>query len=327
MASTMKAIVCDRYGPPAALRLEEVARPIPRDDEVLVHVHAASVNAGDLYLLRGELVLVRLMFGLLRPRHRIPGSDAAGRVESVGAKVRRFAPGDEVFGDLSGFGSGAFAEYVAAPQAAWAARPPGVSFEQAAAVPVAGVTALQGLRDEGKIQPGHRVLVNGASGGVGTFAVQIARSFGAQVTAVASTGKLDLVRSLGADHVIDYTRQDCTRTGHRYDLILDVGLYRPVTNYRRILAPGGVYVMVGGSPGRMYQAILLGLWTRWTSGPKMGSMVAKPNPDDLAALAGLLESGAVKPAIDRRFSLDDVPRALEYLETGRARGKVVINIS
>jgi NADPH:quinone reductase-like Zn-dependent oxidoreductase len=322
----MKAIICTKYGPPEVLKLEEVPKPAPRDDEVLVKVQAASVNAADWHILRADPFLMRLLFGLLKPKHKILGADVAGRVEAVGGNVEQFQPGDEVFGDISGYGWGGFAEYVCAPENALALKPAGMTFEEAAAVPLAAVTALQGLRDKGKIQPGQKVLINGASGGVGTFAVQIAKSFGADVTAVCSTRNLDLARSIGADQVIDYTQEDFTQSGRRYDLILAVNGYHPISAYKRALSPKGIYVMAGGSKAQAYQALLLGPLMSITGSKKMGNLVTKPNRNDLVFIKGLLEAGDVVPVIDRRYPLKEVANAFRYLEEGHARGKVVITV-
>ncbi len=245
----MKAIVYTQYGPPDVLHLQEVEKPVPKDDQVLVQIHAASVNAADWHLLTADIFLVRLMTGLLKPKYTILGADIAGRIEAVGRNVKQFQPGDEVFGDIFTRGSGGFAEYATAPESALALKPANLSFEQAAAVPLAAVTALQALRDQGHIQPGQKVLINGASGGVGTFAVQIAKAFGGQVTAVCSTRNVDLARSLGADQVIDYTQQDFIQTGQQYDLILAANGYHPISAYKRALTPKGIYVMVGGTFG------------------------------------------------------------------------------
>ena len=323
----MKAIVYSKYGPPEVLRLEEAARPIPKDDEVLIEVRAASVNAADCRLMRGKPFLLRLMgFGLLGPKNKVLGADVAGRVEAVGGSVRRLKPGDEVFGNLSACGWGGFAEYACAREDALLLKPAGLSFEQAAAVPMAAVTALQGLRDQGRIQARQNVLINGASGGVGTFAVQIAKSFGSEVTAVCSTGKLDMVRSLGADHVIDYTREDFTKNGRQYDLILAANGNRPISEYKRALSPKGVYVMIGGSDAQIFQGMLLGPMMSRTEGKRMLSMMAKPNQKDLGFIKELLETGKVKPVIDKTYALQEVPDALRYLEAGHAIGKVVIDL-
>ena len=323
----MKAIVYEKYGPPDVLQLKEVENPTFNEDEVLVKVQAASVNAYDWHLLTADIFLVRLMGGgLNKPKNTILGADIAGRVEAVGRNVKQFRPGDEVFGDISANGNGGFGEYVSVPESALALKPANLSFEEAAAVPMAAVTALQGLRDEGQIQPGQKVLIQGASGGVGTFAVQIAKSFGAEVTAVCSTRNLDQARSLGADHVIDYTQEDFTQNEQQYDLILAVNGYHPISAYKRALNPMGIYVMAGGSTAQIFQAILLGSWMSKTGGKKMGNVSAKPNQKDLYFIKELLESGKVVPVIDRRYSLHEVPEALRYLGEGHARGKVVITV-
>jgi NADPH:quinone reductase-like Zn-dependent oxidoreductase len=323
----MKAIVYEKFGPPDVLQLKEVENPTFNEDEVLVKVQAASVNAYDWHLLTADIFLVRLMGGgLNKPKNTILGADIAGRVEAVGRNVKQFRPGDEVFGDISANGNGGFGEYVSVPESALALKPANLSFEEAAAVPMAAVTALQGLRDEGQIQPGQKVLIQGASGGVGTFAVQIAKSFGAEVTAVCSTRNLDQARSLGADHVIDYTQEDFTQNGQQYDLILAVNGYHPMSAYERALNPKGIYVMAGGSTAQIFQAILLGPWMSKTGGKKMGNVSAKPNQKDLDFMKELLESGKVVPVIDRRYSLHEVPEALRYLGEGHARGKVVITV-
>ncbi len=321
----MKAIVRTKYGPPDVLRLQEIEKPTPQDNQVLIKVHAASVNALDWHLLTADIFLVRLMSGgLFKPRNTILGADIAGRVEAIGRNVKQLKPGDEVFGDIFAGGTGGFAEYVSSPENALALKPANLSFEEAAAVPVAAITALQALRDRGQIQPGQNVLINGASGGVGTFAVQIAKSFGAKVTAVCSTRNLDQARSLGADHVIDYTQEDFTKSGQRYDLILAVNGYHPLSAYKRALTPKGTYVMAGGSPTQIFQAMLLGPWMSENGGKKMGGVSATANQKDLVMLKGLLEVGKVVPVIDRRYPLSEVPEALRYLGAGHARGKVVI---
>jgi len=323
----MRAIVYHTYGSPDVLKLEEVQKPVPQDDEVLVKVLAASAAAGDWHLLRAKPFLMRLMgFGLLKPKHKILGAAVAGRVEAVGRNVTQFQPGDEVFGDLTKCGFGAFAEYVCASEDALALKPANVTFEEAATVPVSAVTALQGLRDQGHIQPGQKVLINGASGGVGTFAVQIAKSFGAEVTAVCSTGKMEMVRSIGADHVIDYTQADFTQNGQRYDLILAANGYHPISAYQRALNPQGMYVMTGGSTAQLFQAMLLGPLISRTGRQKMGNSAHKPNKKDLMFMKELIEASKVKPIIDRRFPLRDVADAIRYLEAGHAQGKVVITV-
>ncbi len=323
----MKAIVYHKYGSPEVLRLEEIQKPTPKNDEVLVKVYAASANAADWRLLRADPFLVRLMGGgLLKPKHKILGADIAGRVEAVGRDVRQFQPGDDVFGDLFECGLGGFAEYVCGRENALVLKPANVSFEEAAAVPLAGGTALRGLRDKGQIQPGQKVLINGASGGVGTFAVQIAKSFGARVTAVCSTRNLDMARSIGADHVIDYTQEDFTRNGRNYDLILAANGYHSIFDYKRALSLKGIYVTTGGPMAQLFQAMLLGPLISMTGSKKMGALSSKPNQKDLAFLKELLEAGKVVPVIDRRYPLNEVPEALRYLEKGHARGKVVITV-
>ena len=323
----MKAIVYREYGPPDVLNLEEVQKPAPGDDEVLVKVHAASANAADWHLMRADPFLVRVMgFGVLKPKNGRLGADIAGRVEAVGRNVTQFQPGDEVFGDLSGRGFGGYAEYVCATEDALAPKPANVSFEEAAAVPLAAVTALQGLRYKGQVQPGQKVLINGASGGVGTFAVQIARSFGAEVTGVCSTAKVDLMRSLGADHVIDYTKEDFTRSGQQYDRILAANGYHPISDYRRALSPDGTYVMTGGSGAQMLQSMTLGPIMSMTGNKKLGYVSMKQNKEDLVFIKGLLEGGEIIPVIDRKYPLSEVPEAIRYLEEGHARGKIVISV-
>ena len=316
----MKAMVYRSYGSPDVLEFTTMAEPAPRDGEVLIEVRAASVNKGDWHLLHGEPFLVRPSAGLRRPKHPILGADVAGEVVAVGRGVTRFQPGDAVFGDLSATGRGGFAEYVAAPEAALACKPAGVSFTDAAATPTAGVTALQGLRTHGRIQPGQQVLINGASGGVGTFAVQIARALGATVTAVCGTRNVEQARRLGAETVIDYTQEDFTQSGQRYDLIFDTVGNRSVAEYRQVLAPQGRFVTTTFLPA----LALLGPWLAWRGGPSMQNMMAKPNRDDLAFLAGLLDAGKLTPVIDRCYPLAEVPAALRYIGEGHARGKVVI---
>jgi len=322
----MKAIVYQKYGSPDVLELKEVEKPTPKDNEVLIKVHAAAVNSTDLGFLEGKPFVVRLMLGLLKPKLKILGCDIAGRVEAVGRNVKQFQPGDEVFGDISGCGLGGFAEYVCARENVLALKPAGMTFEEAAAVPQAAVLALQGLRNKGQIQPGQKVLINGAGGGVGTFAVQIAKSFGAFVTGVDSTGKLDMMRSIGADRVIDYTQEDFTKNGQVYDLILDVVTYRSIFDYKRVLGPKGIYVMLGGgSWARVYQTMFLGPLISMTGSRKMGILMHKPNKG-LAFIKELFEAGKVVPVIDRRYSLSKVAEALRYFGEGHAKGKVVITL-
>ena len=321
----MKAIVYHKYGSPDVLELKDVSKPTAKDNEVLVKVHASSVNDWDWGLLRGTPFVNRLLFGLLKPKIKILGVDIAGRVEAVGRNVKQFQPGDEVFGDLCGCGWGGFAEYVCARENALALKPASMTFEQAAAVPQAAVLALQGLRYKRQIKPGQKVLINGAGGGAGTFAVQIAKSFGAEVTGVDRTSKLDLMRSIGADHVIDYTQEDFTKNGQRYDLILDAASYHSIFDYKRALSPRGIYVMVGGSMARIFQVMFLGPWFSMISSKKMGILAHNPNKD-LAFLKELFEAGKVVPVIDRRYTLSEVPEALRYFGEGHAKGKVVITL-
>jgi len=323
----MQAMVSTEYGSPDVLHLAEVEKPTPGDHEVLVRVHAASVNAADWHFLRGTPFVFRFSAGLLKPKNTILGSDIAGRVEAVGSQVTAFRVGDDVFGDTSGCGLGAFAEYVAVPAAILTRKPASISFEVAAAVPMAGVTALQGLHNRGQVQPGQAVLINGASGGVGTFAVQIAKALGTEVTAVCSPRNVDMMHSLGADHVIDYTQEDFTRSGKRYDLILAANGYHPISAYKRALHPGGTYVMTGGAMPQMFEAMLLGSIMSINGGKNMSHQTAKSDGKELACLGELLETGKVVPVIDRCYPLADLPDALRYLEAGHARGKVVITVA
>ncbi len=322
----MKAIVYTKYGPPNVLQLKEIEVPIPRDDEILVKICAVSPNAADWRLLRADPFLVRFYSGFLKPKYQILGADIAGKVEAVGKDVKQFQQGDEVFGDLANWGWGGFTEYVCADENALVLKPANISFEEAAAAPMAGITALQGLRDKGRIQPGQKVLINGASGGVGTFAVQIAKVYGAEVTAVCNMGKMEMVRSLGADHVIDYTKEDFTKTGQRYDLILAANGYHPIFDYRRALSPKGIYVMTGGSMTQMFQAMLLGPLISMSGSKKMGNLVAKSNREDLNFIGELLAEGKIKPVIDRRYPLSEIPQALGYLEKGHVKGKIVVTV-
>jgi NADPH:quinone reductase-like Zn-dependent oxidoreductase len=318
----MKAIVYHNYGSPDVLKCEEIEKPTAGDNEVLIKVRAASVNPLDWHFMRGAPYVVRIMAGLHKPKVTRLGVDMAGQVEVVGRNVTQFKPGDEVFGACRG----AFAEYVSANEDRLALKPANISFEDAAAVPVAAITALQGLRDKGRVQRGHKVLVDGASGGVGTFAVQIAKSFGAEVTAVCSTRNADTARSIGADQVIDYTQEDFTTSGRHYDLILAANAYHSIFDYRRVLSPNGTYAMAGGGGAQMLQAILLGPFLSVIGSKKMCSFMAKLNKKDLVFLKDLLEAGKVVPVIDRRYPLSDVAEALRYLEEGHARGKVVITL-
>ena len=329
LTNPMKAIVYCDYGV-ANLKLEEIEKPLPTDDQILVRVRAASVNPYDWHFVEGTPYVMRAMgVGLRKPKDTRLGVDFAGTVEAVGKNVTQFKPGDEVFGGKGG----AFAEYVC-PRAAGsvALKPPSVTFEQGASLDIAGITALQAVRDKGKVQPGQTVLINGASGGVGTFAVQIAKSFGADVTGVCSTRNIDLVRSLGADHVIDYTKEDFTKSDQKYDVILDNVANHSLTDCRRVLKPNGVYVLIGGGGadeqgllGGLAKALKAALLTKFVS-QKMGMMMADPSNKDLTLLADMMQSGKLKPVIDRTYKLEQVPDAIRYVEQGHARGKVVITV-
>lgn len=321
----MKAIVYTQYGSPDGLQLREVEIPEPRENQVLVKVRAASANFLDYRHFKNPSVLGRVMNDVLsKATNKVLGADISGRVEAVGAAAKQFQPGDEVFGASAGF-VGGFAEYVCAAEHELALKPANVSFEASAAVPVAAVTALQGLRDKGSIQPGQKVLINGASGGVGTFAVQIAKSFGAEVTAVCSARNLDMARSIGADHVIDYAREDFTQDGQRYDLIIAVNGYHSILDYRRTLAPRGTYVVIGGSISQVLQGMLMGPVLSRIGSKKMGFMgITKPNQEDLAFMAELVEAGKVVPVINRSYPLSATADAIRYLVEEHATGKVVI---
>ena len=322
----MKAIVYYHYGSPDVLACEEMEKPRAGDNEVLIKVRAASVNPLDWHLLRGTPYLLRLMAGLRKPKVPRSGVDVAGQVEAVGRDVTQFKPGDEVFGSCRG----AFAEYVCAPERALVLKPATVTFEQAASVPGAALTALQVLRDTGQIRPGQKVLINGAAGGVGTFAVQIAKALGAEVTGVCSTRNVDMVRSLGADRVIDYTREDFTKGTQRYDVILDCIGNHSFSGCRRVLNPKGTCVMVGGPNEGQWIGPLAGVLKRLVlsrfASQKFAMFLTRPNKEDLTILRELLEAGKVTPVIDRRYSLNEVPEAIRYLEEGHARGKVVITL-
>ncbi len=321
----MKAIVYRTYGSPDILRLEEVPKPVPKDGEVLVRVHAASVNPLDWHLLRGKPYIVRPTSGWRKPKRNIPGVDVAGVVEAVGRDVTLVKPGDEVFGEKTR----ACAEYVCGPEKLFVHKPASMTLEQAAALPVGAITALQALREKGGVQPGHRVLINGASGGVGTFAIQLAKHFGAEVTGVCSTGNVELVRSLGADHVIDYKREDFTRGGRKYDLIIDNVGNRSLLSMRRALAPNGRAVLVGASKGNWVGPVarlLAALQMSRFGSRKFIGILTEIARDDLLYLKELAEAGKISPVIDRRYPLSEVPDAIRYLETMRARGKVIITV-
>jgi len=324
----MKAIVCTKYGSPDVLQLQEVEKPSPKDDEVLIKIHAASINSRDWRMMRANPFFIRLMpGGFLQPKNKILGADVAGRVEAIGRYVKQFKPGDEVFGYLpSATGRGTFAEYVCANETAITLKPAKLTFEQAAAVPVAAMTALQGLRDKGNIQPGQKVLINGASGGVGTFAVQIAKAFGAEVTAVCSARNLEMVRSIEADHVIDYTKEDFTRNGQRYDLILAANGYHPISDYLRALSLDGIYVVAGGSMLQLFQAALQGRQTSKTWSQKTYVVSLIQNQKDLVFTKELLEVGKVIPVIDGCYPLSKTADAFQYYEKVHPKGKVVITM-
>jgi NADPH:quinone reductase-like Zn-dependent oxidoreductase len=320
----MKAIVCKEYGPPEVFRLTEVAKPAPADNEVLIKVRAASLNALDWRLMRGKPAIARLLIGGLRkPKITTPGRDVAGQVEAVGRNVTQFKPGDEVFGACLG----TCAEYVCANEAKLALKPANSSFEDAAALPVAALTALQGLRDHGRIQSGQKVLVDGAGGGVGTFSVQMAKAFGAEVTAICGTGNQATARAIGADRVMDYTQEDFARSGQRYDLIFAANGYHSIFDYQRALNPRGVLVMAGGGIAQIFQILLVAPILSRMGSKKMGSMMAKVTHEDLVCLKDLMEAGKIISVIDRRYPLSEVAGALGYLEKGHARGKVVITVA
>ena len=322
----MKAAVYTRYGPPDVVQIADLEKPVPKHDEILIKVHAASVNPVDWHFMRGTPYFLRLGTGLRKPKVTRLGADVAGQVEAVGRNVTQFKPGDAVFGTCRG----ALAEYVCTSESALVTKPTNVTFEQAASAPVAAFTALQGLRDKGKVQPGQKVLINGAAGGVGTFAVQIAKSFGADVTGVCSTRNVDMVRSLGADQVIDYTREDFTKSGQGYNLIFDCVGNHSFAVCRRVLNPKGKYIMVGGPSGRWMIGPLAGALTAlvlsWFVSQKLVMVLARSSQKDLTLMGELMAAGKVTPVIDRRYRLSEVPEAIRYLEAGHARGKVVITV-
>jgi len=323
----MKAAVNRRYGPPDVVQIEDVEKPSPKDNEVLIKVRAASVNPYDWHFMRGTPYLLRMMAGLRKPKATRLGADVAGQVEAVGRNVTQFKPGDAVFGMCKG----AFAEYACASASALVTKRDNLTFEQAAAVPIAAFTALQGLRNQGHIQPGQKVLINGAAGGVGTFAVQIAKSFGADVTGVCSARNVDMVRSIGADRIIDYTQEDFTKSGQHYDLIFDCVGNHSLLAFRRVLNPKGIYIAVGGPSGRwmiapLAQAITAPVLSWFVSQQLIAFFVAKPSKEDLNTVCELMKAGKVTPVIDRRYGLSEVAEAIRYLEEGHARGKVVITL-
>lgn len=320
----MKAIVYHKYGSPDVLKLEEVAAPVPTDDDLLIKIQAVSVNRSDWEVLTGKPLYARFG-GLLKPSHPILGSDIAGRVEMVGKNNTQFQLGDEVFGEMSEY-CGGFAEYVCTSGKLLALKPAPMTFEEASAIPQAAVIALQGIRTKGQVQPGQKVLINGAGGGTGMFAIQLAKLAGAEVTGVDSTGKLDFMRSLGADHVIDYTRQDFTKLGSQYDLILDLIAYRSAFAYARALKPNGSYYAVGGSMATFLQILVLGAWFRKTANKHLHVLAVHRNRKDLISMAELCESGQLVTTIDKRYPLSEVPAALRYLGEGHAKGKIVITV-
>jgi NADPH:quinone reductase-like Zn-dependent oxidoreductase len=321
----MKAAVFTRYGPPDVVQITDVEKPVPKDDEVLIKVRAASVNAGDWHIMRGTPYLLRVMVGLRKPKITRLGMDVAGQVEAVGRNVTQFKPGDEVFGACRG----AFAEYACTSESSLVTKPNNVTFEQAGSVPVAALTALQGLRNKGQIQPGQKILINGAAGGVGTFAVQIAKCFGADVTGVCSTRNVEMVGSIGADQVVDYTREDFTKGTQRYDLIFDSVGNHSLSACRRVLNPKGIYIVNGGPNGRWMGPLTRGIRARMLSRFVSQSLVmflTRRSKEDLAVMHELMRAGKVTPVIDRSYTLSEVPEAIRYLEEGHARGKVVITL-
>ncbi len=321
----MKAAVYTRYGPPDVVQITDVEKPVPKDDEVLIKVRAASVNPLDSHLMKGKPYVGRLLFGLLKPKITRPGVDVAGRVEAVGRNVTQFKPGDEVFGSCRG----AFAEYVCTSESKLVMKPQNVTFEQAASAPVAAFTALQGLRDNGKIRPGQKVLIHGAAGGVGTFAVQIAKWFGADVTGVCSTRNVERVRSIGADRVIDYTQEDFTASGQRYDLIFDLVANHSLLACRRVLNPKGIYVgagVLGGATVGVLAGFITAPVLSWFVSQKFVMFIAKLRKEDLTTISNLMATGKITPVIDRRYRLSEAPQAIRYVEEKHARGKVVITL-
>jgi NADPH:quinone reductase-like Zn-dependent oxidoreductase len=320
----MKAIVYEKYGGPDVLQLKEVATPVPTDDQVLIKIHAVSVNRSDWEGLIGKPLYARFG-GLTKPREPILGSDIAGRVAAVGKNNTEFQAGDEVFGEVPGYHRG-FAEYVCTRGKTMARKPASLTFEQAAAIPQAGVIALQGIREKGNVQPGQKVLINGAGGGVGMFAVQLAKLYGAEVTGVDNAGKMEFLRSLGADHVVDYRRENFTKNGKQYDLILDLIAYHSVFAVQQAIRPHGNYFLVGGSMTVLFQTLLLGRWIRKTMHKNIRLLAVQPNRKDLIAITELCEAGKIIPVIDRIYPLEKVPEALQHLGQGRAKGKVVISV-
>jgi NADPH:quinone reductase-like Zn-dependent oxidoreductase len=328
----MKAITCDRYGPPEVLEFQDVAKPAPATNEVLIKVRSASLNAADWHVMRGDPFFMRFAFGFRRPKVRILGADVSGVVEAVGKDVSRFKVGDEVFGDLSGFASegvgfGAFAEYVCGKESHLVHKPSNISFNEAAAIPLAAITALQALRDKSKLRPGDSVLIHGASGGVGTFAVQIAKLLGGNVTAVCSSSKMDMVKQLGAGKVIDYTQEDFSKLGEKHDVIVAANGARSIFSYRRALKPAGRYVHVGGAMKQLYQVVTIGKLLSSKKGMAFGFHAAVSTPEDLLLIQKWAAEKKIQPVVERVYSLENVPAAMVYLEEGHARGKIVIEVS
>jgi len=319
----MKAIVYTKYGAPDVLELKDVEKPTPKDDEVLIKVHAASVNDWDWGYLQGTPVINRLLNGLLKPKVQILGCDVAGKIEAVGKNVKQLQQGDEVYGDLCEDGFGGFAEYVCAREKSLALKPASMTFDEAAAIPQAAMLAVQGLRDKRQLQPGQKILINGAGGGVGTFGVQIAKLYEVEVTGVDSAEKLDMMRSIGFDNVIDYTKEDFTKNGQCYDLILDNKMYRSIFDYKRALTPNGMYVPAGGSMVRLFQAFIFGPLITMFSNKKISILALKPNKD-LAYMNELFEAGKVKPVIDGPYKLSEVPEAFRHFGEGKHKGKIII---
>lgn len=326
MTKSMRAVVTDRYGPPEVLQLKNVPIPTPSADEVLIKINAVSLNAADWHVLGADPFMIRLIFGLRKPKIKILGADVSGTIKEVGKDVTQLKSGDEVFGDLSGSGWGGYAEYVCANVDAIVLKPSNITFEMAAASGMAAVAALQSLTKFTKVKPGQQVLINGASGGVGAFAVQIAKSFGAEVTAVCSTGNIAMVRKLGADHVIDYTKQDFANKKEKYDIILGVNGYHSLADYKHALKPGGIYIMIGGNGAQMTQAMIAGPLFSIIGKKKFKHLMAKPNKENLSQIKDLLESGKVKPVMDKTYTLSEVANALSYLKLGHAKGKVTIAV-
>ncbi|MEZ4670758.1 MAG: NAD(P)-dependent alcohol dehydrogenase [Anaerolineae bacterium] len=320
----MKAIVYTQYGSPDVLHIKEVAKPNPKDNEILIKVQAASVNRSDWECLIGKPLYARLD-GLLKPGHPILGSDVAGRVEAIGKNVKQFHMGDEVFGLTWGY-KGGFAEYACLPESTTALKPTGITFEVASTIPQAAVIALQGIRDKGQVQAGQTVLINGAGGAAGMFAVQLAKLYGAEVTGVDHSGKLDFMRSLGADHVIDFTQEDFTRNGKQYDVILDVIAQRPVFDYQRALTNHGQYFCVGGSVMTFLQILLFGSRIKRTTGKQVGILAVHPNPKDMVYITELCQAGKLVPIIDKRYPLSETAAAIRYLGEGHAKGKIIITL-